>query len=355
MRKIFSLFAFVLLPSIVWAGWQISGKVTGADGKPPILAHVHLINFQGNYREPFQTTRVSKDGQFKLAVSDQGLYRLFVTAVNHNYCSIPLIVDNETADVNVDVQLAPLEYLDHFDKVQIMGDWNKFGFNNADNMQKQADGTFTYETEVKADTICYQLIGLTKAKRSVNGTQADYYVYDGGGDYRSVLKVKPGTVKIVFNPEKLLSIKEKKLPRVKFGKQNLRLQKLWDIDGEVDKERNVFQKAVAVYRQTHKDMKDFIYDWSNLATYLKNKMDNEYNITIRQFAAIQLGELMMFRAPIDSTTKIKILDLLPPNSIIWAISPRLPMLFRQDEEQYLKFMKALAEENGSSRASDSTN
>ncbi len=257
MKKIIILFVFIMLPSIVFAGWQISGKLTGADGKTSALAHVHLINFQGNYREPIQTMNVGKDGQFRLELSKQGLYRLFVTAASHNYCSIPIIIDTNTKDISLNIQLALLEYKDQFDAVQIIGDWNNFNFNNAENMQKQADGTFVYGRDVNADTVSYQLIGLTIVSRSVNGTQADYYVYDGGGDYRSVLKVKSGTVKIVFNPAKLLRTTEKDLPLVKFDKLNSSLQKVWEIDREVEKDRNAFQAAVVAHQEAKKDMKDF--------------------------------------------------------------------------------------------------
>jgi len=345
MRKLFILFVLILLPSLVLANWQISGKVTGADGKPPVLAHVHLINFQGNFQQPFQTVKAGKDGQFELQFSDPGLYRLFITAVSHNYSSNPLIIDSKTGSINIEVKLASLEYKDQFDAVQIIGDWNNFGFNNAENMQKQADGTFTYEREVTADTITYQLIGLTPENRSVNGPQADYFVYDGGGDYRSVLKVKPGTVKIVVDPEKLLKIKETDLVQVTFDQQNSSLQKLWDIDQEINKERSGFQAALMEYRAANKDMKDFRYDWSRLVALLTDKMDNEQQLSVRQFAALQLGQLIPYRAEVDSITQSRILNLLPATSPMWAASPQLAMFLKQDKDQQHQFIKNLAEEN----------
>ena len=345
MRKIFILFVLILLPSFVLANWQISGKVTGADGKPPVLAHVHLINFQGNIGQPFQTVKPGIDGQFELQCSDPGLYRLFVTAVSHNYSSIPLIIDSETGNINVDVKLASLEYKDQFDAVQIIGDWNKFGFNTAEDMQKQADGTFTYDREVAADTISYQLIGLTKANRSVNGTQSDYFVYDGGGDYRSVLKVKSGTVKIVFNPGKLVKPKGKDLAQVKFNQQNSSLQKIWDMDQEIEKERAAFQTAVMEHRAAKKDMKGFRYDWSKLVQLLTAKMDNEQQLSIRQFAAIQLGQLIPYRAEVDSIVQSRILKLLPTHSAMWAALPQLAMFLKQEESQKQQFIKNLSEEN----------
>lgn len=345
MRKLFILFILILLPTLLLANWQITGKVIGADGKPPVLAHVHLINFQGNFQQPFQTIKVGKDGQFELQLGDPGLYRLFITAVSHNYSSLPLIIDSETKNIKVDVKLASMEYKDHFDAVQITGDWNNFGFNNAEDMQQQADGTFTYEREVTADTITYQLIGLTPANRSVNGTQADYFIYDGGGDYRSVLKVKPGTMKIVFDPEKLVKAKETDLPQVKFDQQNSSMQKLWDMDQEINKERAGFQAAVMEYRAANKDLRDFRYDWSKLVALLTDKMDNEQQLWVRQFAAIQLGQLIPYRAEVDSVVQSRILDLLPTNSAMWAVSPQLAMFLKQDKDQQQQFIQSLSEEN----------
>ncbi len=129
--------------------------------------------------------------------------RPFITAVSHENCSIPLILDAMTTNIAVNIQLALLKYIDQFNEVQIIGDCNGFNLTNPEPMERQADGTFVYSRNVASDTVSYQLMGLTKEIRSVNGTQGDYYVYDGGGDYRSVLKIKQGTVKITFDPTKL--------------------------------------------------------------------------------------------------------------------------------------------------------
>jgi len=141
---------------------RIAGKVTNARGKPPVMAHVHLTSFHGNYRHTFRTVAVGKDGLYSMEVYWPGLYRFFVTAVNNGHTSIPIIIDDETQEIGLDVKLAPLVYNDEFDVVRIVGDWNHpYDFTDADTMQKQADGTFVYERQVEADTIFYQLIGVT--------------------------------------------------------------------------------------------------------------------------------------------------------------------------------------------------
>src|SRR5437867_2761658 len=70
-------------------------------------------------------------------------------------------------------------------------------------MIKQPDGRYTLDVETSDDTVAYQLLGVTKEKRSINGTSSDRFFYDGGGDYRSVLRVEKGKTTIVFDPRRL--------------------------------------------------------------------------------------------------------------------------------------------------------
>jgi len=344
MRKLSVLIIILLLPSLLLAGVKISGRIIGADGKPPILGHVHLTNFQGNVRQPLQTETIDKDGQFEIQISDPGLYRVLITAVNHGNLLIPLILDAEAKEIKIEAQLASLDYKDEFDAVQIIGDWNKFGFNTADEMEKQADGTFTYEREVTADTLCYQLLGITNDGRSVNGTQADFYIYDGGGDYQSVVKTEAGKAKVVFDPNKLFRGK-KDMPEVSFEKENARLQALWQIDQKIQKQQNAFMQAVSEYRKAHENTKDFKFDWSETVAMLKDKMNNETDLIVQQFAAIQLGALISYRADVDSVSKVAIIDLLPANSTMWAAGANLPMMLIRDAEKLKIFMEALTKEN----------
>ncbi|MCD4664668.1 MAG: redoxin domain-containing protein [Bacteroidales bacterium] len=344
MKKLSVLIFVLLLPSLSLAGVKISGKITGADGKSLILGHVHLTNFQGNVRQPLQTETIARDGQFEVQVSEPGLYRILITAVNHGNLLIPLILDEKSSEIKIEAQLASLDYKDEFDAVQIIGDWNKFSFNTADNMEKQADGIFTYEREVTADTLSYQLLGITNDGRSVNGTQADFYIYDGGGDYQSVVKTEAGKVKVVFDPTKLFR-GEKDLPKVVFEKQNEQLQKVWEIDFDIQNQRNYYMQAVTEYQKIHKNTKDFKFDWSETVVMLKDKMNNETDLIVQQFAAILLGGLISYRADVDSVSRVAIIDLLPANSAMWAAGSNLPMMLIRDAEKLKIIMEALTNEN----------
>jgi len=347
MKKcLFSLIA-MLLPSLAVAGTHLSGKVTGADGKRLALAHVHLTNARGDYRQPLQTVTVHQDGHFALPVPEPGLYRLFVTAANHRNVSIPLLLDAVTPEVKLDAQLALLDYKEQFDAVQIIGDWNGFRWDKADTLQEQPDGTFVYERPVQADTVAYQLLGITREARSVNGTQTDYYVYDGGGDYISVRRVKPGQVRILFEPKKLRRTTDKGLPRVVFGKENTRLQKVWDLELAVQKRLDAFQSAATAYRESHDDMEGFRFDWSETVAMLKGRMHSEADPGVRGFATIQLGQVLLRGAEIDSTTMDEMLERLPPSSPLWSLAPWVPtsLAFRQSKEKRNELLKTFVEQN----------
>jgi len=246
--------------------------------------------------------------------------------------SVSLILDEKSPDVEITVKMALLNYKDKFDAVKIIGSWNKFNFQSAAGMEKQPDGTFIYEPQVSADTVSYQLL-ITKDGRSVNGTQSDYFVYDGGGDYRSVLRVKGGKVRIVFDPGKLPRANNENLPSVSFGPKNKLLQKLWNIETQIRKQQKAFSAAVDAYRKTHTNMKNFQYDWSDAVAMLKDHMEHESASVLRQYSAIQLGTLAFYRANVDPTTKAQILKVVPPGSSMWSVSPSLLYVFAGDKKR----------------------
>ncbi|MCR4439829.1 MAG: hypothetical protein QHJ34_10715 [bacterium] len=243
------------------------------------------------------------------------------------------------------MRLAPLAYKEHFEVVRIVGDWNGFAWETADTMRAQPDGTFLYERTVHADTVAYQLLDITKAARSVNGTSADYFTYDGGGNYISVLRVPGGRARIVFAPSKLPRVSSQDLPTVDFLSGGEALRAVWPIDDLLWKEQQAFQATAAAYSQSHQDMREFEYDWSPTVVRLKQWMAPEQELLVRQFAALRLARLIPFRAPIDSTTQTEIAELLPPSSPIWGLEPQAALMAHRDPQKGELFAQALVEEN----------
>ena len=178
----------------------VKGKLLGSDNPSLIMANVSLNYTTGG--KAIQVIDVNKDGSYEIELKHDGLFNLSFSGVNHEAITVPILNDKrETIILNIKLQR--YNYNDKFEDVNIIGDFNHFSFRSAQRMTKQNDGTFTAEFKTDKDSLAYQLLGVEKTGRSINGTMTDKYVYDGGGDYRSVVAVKDGKVKIVFDPSKI--------------------------------------------------------------------------------------------------------------------------------------------------------
>lgn len=203
MKPVRSLFVLLLVccTAPLAARTVVTGTLTGADGSPMTKAHVHIA--ASKYEGALQTVEVDRDGRYRI-VLDSHLPFFFVqyTGASHRMEMIPLLVEPDKT-VNIDVRLAPNTRPDRLDAVTLIGDFNDFDFSSGKAMTRQADGTFTAEVQTDAKTLAYQVIMAgddPTAMRSINGTMHDELVYDGGGDYRSVVSVRNGKAHIVFDP-----------------------------------------------------------------------------------------------------------------------------------------------------------
>lgn len=325
----------------------ISGKAVGHDGKPMIKAHVHLERFSD--QKPLVSTEVSNDGSFKFTTSETGLFRIHFTGVNHSPKGVGILVEKPET-IRIDVQLAAYPYHDSFSNVRIIGDFNKFSFASAEPMVKQDDGTFISEFKTDSATFKYQIVGILADTRSINGTQSEDYEYDGGGDYRSVVTPKDGKVRIIFDPKKLVRGATAPLEsKVEFRKGSGRRALLAKEIDEIEKRRNAFLKALMTHRESGKEMKDFMYDWSADLSSLSTKIRNEKDPAIRQIllaSYLDIGGMSI--RPLDSTIAAFALKEIPPSSWLWALSPTMARTvgvsmgksFKTDE-----FIEKLLEQN----------
>jgi hypothetical protein len=247
---------------------------------------------------------------------------LLFTGVNHLQTSIPLLLDKPMHST-INIRLQPYEYNDDWSDLKIIGDFNDFSFQTGEPMTQQADGTYTFETATAADQFAYQLIGLVKGDRSVNGTHSDDYVYDGGGDYRSVIKAQNGRVKVTFDPSKLVHPPQPVEPQVEFADKNPRLAQLYEIDKESKARREKFMETAQAYGKTGKDMTDFSYDWSAVAKELEQKIAAQDDPVLRQFLVISYLELTTMTAQnLDPKMAVRALEEIPPGSPLWSKTPQ---------------------------------
>jgi thiol-disulfide isomerase/thioredoxin len=297
----------------------LSGTLLGYDGKPMSKAHVHITALiQGKV---LTSAEAASDGSFKLATDERGFLMIQFTGVNHLMYEVPLLIEKPLS-VRLDVRLSTYDYVDDFGGVKIIGDFNNFSPRSGRFMNKQPDGTYSSEFQSAAERFSYQLLGIEKTGRSINGTQSEDFVYDGGGDYHSVVRPKDGKVKIVFDPMKLVRSDSK--AQVHFEDTNSVQSRFASIYAERQKRQASFSDAVKAHRQAEKDIKDFAYDWSADVTNLSKWIREEKEPLLRQALLLSYLELGSMGAKnLDSTTAQRAFAEIPPTSPLWSLNPSL--------------------------------
>lgn len=298
----------------------IAGKLSGADGSALLKAHVHLT--RPDQSKPLSSVELTDDMTFKLTTNETGLLFVQFTGVNHLSHEVPLYIEKPVG-VRLDVQLKPYEYVNDFSGLRIIGDFNRFSSQSAKPMQKQPDGTYTAEFETSAEKFAYQLLGVTKSGNSVNGTQSEDYLYDGGGDYRSVLTPKNGRVKVVFDPEAL--VRAEATVKVHFGDGNSREERLAVIYDEMLKRRRSFSKTLAAHKAAGKPVYEFNYGWSTNLSDLSKQIVAEKDVLLRQWLLLSYLDLGfgVYGAKLDTALARKALEEIPPTSPLWSLEPDL--------------------------------
>lgn len=314
---------------------MISGQIYGADGKVPILAYVHLTTINETYRNPIQSVKANPDGQFTIKTKTAGLYNLWAGAVNHETLRIPIVVTKDDRKMALRVNLKQLQFKTAFDEIRILGDWNNFDNRKIETMQRNADGSYIYKGNANLATITYQLTGVVD-DQLVPGIMADAYDYDINLGYRSILKVKPGPFKIVFDPSRLPRITGKDLPKVSFDKTHIQLEQIFNLTQLYEQKSAESKKGLAVS-----------FDLAGFDTILVKNMHDEKNLVVRQFSAIYLIQLMSLnRKPVDSKLSSEIVNILPTNSAIWGLEPNTAVIVSYNlQNEYPDLLKQFSELN----------
>lgn len=295
---------------------MVSGTLLGYDGKPMTKSHVHFIRI--NQREAMNSVEVGADGSFQISTNERGMLFLQFSGVDHATHLVPLLVE-KSMNVNLQCRLQRLPYHDNFDEVKIIGDFNNYSYKTALNMDKQVDGTFLAEFETAENQFKYQLLNIA-GDQSVNGTMSDAYEYDGISDYRSVLNVKDGKVKIVFDPQKIIRSDNK--AEVEFIGDHSQLEGLAALYNEMDDRMNSYQKAAASHSNAGRDEREFLYDWSKDLATLVTQLTNEKDPFLRQVLLFNYSQLGLYGASdLDKAIIENALDEISPTSPLYSIHP----------------------------------
>ena len=325
MKRFLPFFLLLVLPAIAVAGVSVTGAVKTAAGAAPLLAHVHLL--RQNSPEPVETVEVGRDGRYTLAIPSVGAWSVQFTAVDHEGYTVPLVIGDGMPNVTLDVTLAQLNFNRKPDTVWIIGDWNEFNFQSAKPMKRGNDGRFTFQVPASGGQVRYQLIGIATSDggdglRSVNAPNSAGYVYDGGGDYRSIMavkKAKKGKVTITFDPA-TLPAENNAVAQTMFGPESRAQQQMADLAAMVEKDYRAMRVAMMKAYQAGKESPEPASLALQSLEVLPKEMRSNSDPTVRQFAAIQLAQFLAGKS--NSALATEVLSIAPPTSPLWAINAR---------------------------------
>jgi len=316
----------------------ISGKLLGHDKKPMRLAHVHLI--KAPLSQAFDRVEVGKDGSYKIATTETGLIIIEFTGVNHAAFDVPLLIEKPSS-IGLSASLATYTYVDDPKELKIMSDLTKFSFDSAQVMHKQNDGTFSIDLHAPNGPLAYQVFGADANSRSINGTQSDSYEFDGAGDYKSIVNVKGGNVRIVFDPKK--TVRSTAAAEFKFADPSSAIAKIASIQQEMTRHEIVWSAAATDFVKSGKDFKSFTYDWSAEQKSILDRLKTEKDPLVQQALLLDYVDTKSKNAAqAEKAIGLRVLKEIPPDSKLWMM-PTLPLInaageLSGDEAAYANYL-----------------
>lgn len=312
----------------------VSGKLLGYDGKSMTKAHVHLSHDSWIAKKPLQSIEVAKNGSFEIKFTETGVRHLNFTGVNHYAHTVALLVEEPT-HIKLHVRLKHYEYLDNFNELKIIGDFNNFSLQSPQQMTQQEDGSFIFENDDSTSTFAYQILGVEKSGLiTTSGTQSDDFAYDGKtvkklqydiGGYHSVLKISNGKIKIVFDPAKLIHDKSNEKAVVQFKSAIPLQEKFYTLDRQLYQIFRKWRVAVEEYRAAHPNdrmFSGFSYDWSDNLNSFANSIAREKDPIVRQILLVQylrLASNVSVQEKLDKSLIRQALEEVPATSRLWEI------------------------------------
>jgi peroxiredoxin len=323
-----SLIALLTFSQSAASFTRVSGRVLSSDGAPPRLGKVllgHLVdggivtNFF--FGKSLVQTEIQKDGRFELAVPEAGRYRLVITAVDHEFLGIPLVISDGDMAIGLTAQLAPL-HVEPDAEIFLLGSWNHFSLAQETKMTKGADGAFYFEGRSDSATVSYLIHPSLRPQhliQVINGTKADSLIPDGEWAYKSVVAVRDHHFKITFDPRKFSKAPATPDCRVTFDSLHTYLTDMFTVSDQY------FRWNLANWVQYLRDHESSSSrpaqaDDSSLRAELRAVMqDPRRDLRTRQIAAVCL--MQPFKSsdmPRLSRYSTEVLATVPPTSGMWA-------------------------------------
>ena len=323
----------VLLAALALPGWSaaalaqrgqpatiVTGTLLGSDGAPMKLAHVHLLDLRT--MQTVARAEAEPDGRFALATVRTGVFDLEFTGVDHYSATVPLVALSH-ATIVVNAQLRHYAYTDSLDKVTALGDWNHFAFDHTTPLVRQSDGRYaaTVTVDSSADSVAYELLGLeVSGARSINGPMADRYVYDEGGDYRSVIAAHDGKATIVLDPAQLVRQGGAgDTLAIVFGDPRSEASRVAALWGDWEAQRQHWQDSLMAGVRRREALTSVNYDLAPFIAGRTALLGHERDPLVRQLILLQVLETRDMGTAVDAGLARRMLQELPPTSPWWAV------------------------------------
>ena len=304
---------FATAPTL--AQTTVVGKVTGADGKPMVMANVFLA--QPNDTKTVRSVQAGTDGSFKITIDSAGIWILRCTGVYHEEHDLALYIDKPSTIV-VDVRLETYTYLEDFSGVKVNGSFNNWYILRAVPMSKQANGTYTAEIETKEDSIAYRLMYVRNGDQ-VEGTQADKYSYHDPSGYNSIVAAKGGKVEIAFNPKQL--VRSGTPASVTFLHSSPLVSKFAKHYDELQKYKKAYFVAYQNFVKERIKRKEFAFDWSEQMLSVEKEIKGETDGIVREELYLNCATIAILAKSIDTSMYRRSINGIPPTSIVWSLNP----------------------------------
>lgn len=300
-----------------YATITVHGRVTGTDDKPISVARVFLTYPSDNH--PIKSVEVQKDGNYKIDIDCRGLWILHFIGIYHHVYQIAIYA-NDSKNIKLNVKLETYHYSNSFDGVKIIGNFNNWSVPRGIPMKKEKDGTYSAIVSSSFDTVFYRLV-YVRTDGEVEGTDSEGYVPNGMDSYSSFLISNNGTVKIVFDPKKL--VYSDKPENFKFVHASPIQSKFAQAYASLFDAVHAFK--ISLYTHTaNRKIIGFHFNYQPYINKVMNLLRKERKGLVHQALLLSYFELNYMNLNgkyKNAITPREILKGIPCNSIVWSLYP----------------------------------
>ncbi len=295
----------------------VEGTLVGHDGTPVQQAHVRVEAPDLAKNVKLRTEAAAENGSFRVPIDTTGIVRLRFTGTNHRAEQVVTYAEPEKT-IALDVRLGL--HNDSFSSLRLIGGFNNFSMRKgARPMTEQSDGTFAATVPAPGDSLVYQVLGASRDFRGfpigIQGTQEDAVAFDGRG-YRSIVHAPKDSVRIRFDPDKLLRGDAES--RIQFRDSTTTAARYADFMSDLK------ERVLAFQGETRKAKSDSArqvvrdtFDWSPSRDRFRDALLQDAPEPVMN--AFRVGYVVA-GGMLDSTVVQEILNEVRPSSPEWALS-----------------------------------